>query len=91
MHTNYTVFVSSNTTTTTSAETLNVSEPSKNQLLSPANRKLDIAKYCIDINQTIKHFSPDLLKLAEYATEEEILQILEAQKTYIRNYTKNKR
>ncbi|OBZ81889.1 hypothetical protein A0J61_10062, partial [Choanephora cucurbitarum] len=80
MHTNYSVFASSNTTTTTSAETLNVSEPSTNQVISPANRKLDMANYCIDINQTIKHFSPDLLELAEYATEEEISQILDAQK-----------
>ncbi|OBZ80338.1 hypothetical protein A0J61_11613 [Choanephora cucurbitarum] len=81
MHTNHSIFVSSNTTTTTSAKTLNVSEPFTNQATSPANRKLDMAKYCIDINQTIKHLSPDLLKLAEYATEEEeISQILDARK-----------
>ncbi|KAI8330537.1 hypothetical protein BD560DRAFT_416305 [Blakeslea trispora] len=95
MHTNYSVFVSFNTTTTTtttttSAETLNVSEPSENQFLPPVNRKLDMAKYCIDINQTIKHFSRDLLKLAQYATEDEMAQILDAHKRTLEIIQKTK-
>ncbi|KAI8379048.1 hypothetical protein BD560DRAFT_432599 [Blakeslea trispora] len=78
MHTNCSVFVSSNTTT--SAETLNVSEPSENQLTSSANSKLDMAKYCIDINQTSKHFSP----------EDEMAQILNAQKRTLEIIQKTK-
>jgi hypothetical protein len=73
MNTNFSLHVSSSADTTHERGSTTVVSPSS----APVNRNLDIAKLCVDINQTLKHFNPDLLKISDYMTEEEMAQVLD--------------
>ena len=78
IHTNLALFFSPSASTHDQQQQQAPPNTQPATLTPTINRNQEMINRCEDINQTLRYFTPDLRKLGEYASEEDVTRILES-------------